>query len=106
MPKTIENKYLYVYLHPSLLAPIPKCHGEGSHELTPKIAHGLYRMDPQKTNKKQMFANKKHILQNVPYIFPPNSPDQPPFKGGRYVKGFHGWPPKALKVRKFERLKA
>ena len=38
-------------------------------------AHGLYRMDPQKTDQKHVFAKqqKKQRLQNVPYIFPPNS---------------------------------
>ncbi len=73
MPKTIENKYLYVYLHPSLLAPIPKCHGEGSHELAPKIAHGLYRMDPQKTYQKHAFAKQKTEIATRALYIPPNS---------------------------------
>ena len=82
--------------------------GEDSYELTPKIAHGLYRMDPQKTYQKHMFANKKQILQNVPYIFPPNSPDQPPFKGGRYVTKCRSPPFESLKacpVSSFQTLK-
>ncbi len=71
MPKTIENKYLYVYLPPSLLAPIPKCHGEGSHESSPKIPHGLYRMDPQKTYQTHVFAkHKSEIAKRALYISP------------------------------------
>ena len=71
MPKTVENKYLYVYLHHSLLAPIPKCHGEGSHELTPKIAHGLCGMDPQKTYQTHVCKQKHtHIAERALYISP------------------------------------
>ncbi len=86
MPKTIENKYLYVYLHHSLLAPIPKCHREGSHELTPKFAHGLYRMDPQKTYQKHVFAKNNRYCKTCPIYFPLAPPINRPLKAAAMLK--------------------
>ena len=84
----LQGLITQVYLHPSLLAPMPKCHGEGSHELTPKIAHGLCGMDPQKTLYKNSFSAKTAKINNWEQnrIYFPLTPAQPPFKGGRYSR--------------------
>ena len=74
IPKCLKrlrtNISMYIYT-PHSSPPIPKCHGEGSHELAPKIAHGLYRMDPQKTYQKHVFATKQTEIAKRALYIPP-----------------------------------